>query len=296
MAKKKKSYLKNFTYNSNPYILTEEGNQQSREVAFKYIYSIKREDYPLRFRDYVVHHIDGDTFNNSVRNLYLCSKKDHNLIHEEQKKTKKKFQNSREINFFLKSKIPQNQTKLGDWKTKKFIESSPKYSKISRNKKNLSQEMKIIKTKLSNKPSTKFLYPKRTNPFIETTPKKKKKILNIFLIGLIIFAILVLIFSFSIFKQDNLEDIKNMEKSQVIIPSSIIVEGSKTAVLINNSWERDVSINVTYRIYSNWFGIDSIESRIFEVKANSQESFNVYNNYGCDTAPCSVSILNFEEI
>jgi len=34
------------------------------------------------YRNEVVHHIDGDTFNNSINNLYLCNRSEHKMIHE----------------------------------------------------------------------------------------------------------------------------------------------------------------------------------------------------------------------
>ena len=43
-----------------------------REMAYDWIYCFQLDDeYPLRFRDYVVHHIDGNRKNNAVNNLII---------------------------------------------------------------------------------------------------------------------------------------------------------------------------------------------------------------------------------
>ena len=113
--KKKKPSLKSFEYNNQEYIVDEEGNQQSRVVARKYIYLKNRGKYPLKFGYYVVHHIDGDTFNNSIKNLYVCSKKEHNFIHYEQRRIKRKFQTSQEIEFFLAEKKGEENERLSNF-------------------------------------------------------------------------------------------------------------------------------------------------------------------------------------
>jgi hypothetical protein len=85
------------------------------------------------------------------------------------------------------------------------------------------------------------------------------------------------------------------DNSNVCLPP-YSVEGTKTEVVIQNNLAEDISLNVTYRIYSNWFGKDSTESQVFEVSANSKETFKVYYNDGCSSSPCSVSILKEERI
>jgi len=76
----------------------------------------------------------------------------------------------------------------------------------------------------------------------------------------------------------------------------LIVNGTKTDVVITNNQDHSVSVKVTYNIYSTWFGINQNETKVFNVGANTTESFRVYNNDGCRTAPCGVSIIDFKEI
>ncbi|MCX6741838.1 MAG: HNH endonuclease [Candidatus Pacearchaeota archaeon] len=107
---KSKPFTKTFNYNYKPYLLDEEGNQISRRVAYNYIYLKHKDKYPLNWKhDYVVHHVDGETFNNSVKNLYICTQAEHNLIHQEQKARLRKFFDTSEIDYFLKSRIPDDQ-------------------------------------------------------------------------------------------------------------------------------------------------------------------------------------------
>lgn len=50
-----------------------------RIVAFQYIYSYP--EYPLRFSDYIVHHIDMNKRNNSLENFQILTSEEHNKIH-----------------------------------------------------------------------------------------------------------------------------------------------------------------------------------------------------------------------
>lgn len=72
-----------------------------RQIAYSEIYLKNRSKYPKPFGYYVVHHIDTNKENFRVDNLYLCSKEEHNAIHDEQKKRLRKFSNSSEIDNFL---------------------------------------------------------------------------------------------------------------------------------------------------------------------------------------------------
>ncbi|MFH1248526.1 MAG: HNH endonuclease signature motif containing protein [archaeon] len=92
--------------------LREEGDLVSRKVAYERIYKLNQERYDTPFSQYVVHHIDGEQLNNSVKNLYICTKKDHNSIHKEQKWRQKRFNNSSEIDRFLKSRRSEGQLTL----------------------------------------------------------------------------------------------------------------------------------------------------------------------------------------
>jgi len=70
---------------------------------------------------------------------------------------------------------------------------------------------------------------------------------------------------------------------------------SGTSVVIKNNLDRDVLVNVTYHVYSKWFGIDKISSLKISVKSNSEETANLYDNAGCNAGmPCSVSMESFD--
>ncbi len=73
-----------------------------RQKAYEYIYLRNPQDYEFDFSKYEVHHIDKDKLNNRVNNLFICLPKEHDLIHEEQKKKGKKFKSTAELNRFLK--------------------------------------------------------------------------------------------------------------------------------------------------------------------------------------------------
>jgi len=53
-----------------------------RQIAWEKIYKKNREEYPLRFREYEVHHRDRDKHNNGVSNLDIVTRDEHQLIHE----------------------------------------------------------------------------------------------------------------------------------------------------------------------------------------------------------------------
>jgi len=52
-----------------------------RDVAYKEIYLKNREKYPLPFSEYQVHHLDGNKFNNSIKNLLILTREEHKKIH-----------------------------------------------------------------------------------------------------------------------------------------------------------------------------------------------------------------------
>ena len=134
----------------------------SRKIAYKEIYRKNREKYTLFFRNYVVHHIDSEKLNNSVKNLYICTKEEHNAIHKEQKARFKRFANASEIDYFLRSKRAEGQYTL---------EGKPDINKI------------LSKTKREQE--------------IEKERETKKKEDNIFIV---ILLVLVILFSFTIIK------------------------------------------------------------------------------------------------
>ena len=45
----------------------------SRQVARSEIYEKERHKYPLLFRYYIVHHVNGEKLDNSVKNLFISS-------------------------------------------------------------------------------------------------------------------------------------------------------------------------------------------------------------------------------
>lgn len=52
-----------------------------RNIAYKEIYLKNREKYPLPFSKYQIHHIDGNKFNNSIKNLLILTREEHKKIH-----------------------------------------------------------------------------------------------------------------------------------------------------------------------------------------------------------------------
>ena len=52
-----------------------------RDIAYKEIYIKNKAKYPLPFRMYVVHHKDGNKFNNSIKNLQIVTREEHSKIH-----------------------------------------------------------------------------------------------------------------------------------------------------------------------------------------------------------------------
>ena len=52
-----------------------------RNKAYKEIYLKNREKYSLPFGKYQVHHIDGNKFNNSIKNLLIVTREEHKKIH-----------------------------------------------------------------------------------------------------------------------------------------------------------------------------------------------------------------------
>ncbi|MBW6461624.1 MAG: HNH endonuclease [DPANN group archaeon] len=52
-----------------------------RQVAYHDIYLLNRDDYPLKFAQYVIHHIDGNKRNNHRSNLMILTPEQHSIIH-----------------------------------------------------------------------------------------------------------------------------------------------------------------------------------------------------------------------
>ncbi len=70
--------------NIDEYVYIRDGKTKRlvhRDIAFKEIYLKNRKKYPLPFSKYIVHHKDGNKFNNSVENLKIVTKQEHSWIH-----------------------------------------------------------------------------------------------------------------------------------------------------------------------------------------------------------------------
>ncbi len=53
-----------------------------RQIAYRYIYALNRDKYPLPFSEYVVHHKDGKKKNNDVSNLEILTPEEHKAVHK----------------------------------------------------------------------------------------------------------------------------------------------------------------------------------------------------------------------
>lgn len=165
---------------------------------------------------------------------------------------------------------------------------------------------------MSFEPQNSKTFLEEVLPKEQIPPHKDKIKTNILLFfKMIIVCIILLILIILIFKNFILIKPTEIKHKQNVIPQDnipttpepkpkkiepLIIEGSTTAVIITNNQDKNVSLNVTYGIYSNWFGIDSITSQVFDVEANSNKMFKVYNNDGCyNEHYCSVSIISYGE-
>lgn len=128
--------------NGYPIGRVEHSNLIHRQIAYSEIYLKNRKKYPKKFSEYVVHHINTNKEDFSVKNLYLCSKEEHNAIHEEQKKNLKRFKTKKELDEFLNNWNDKKQKKLDYEKS---------YSKKFYVPKEVYQQPKIIETKKPKK-------------------------------------------------------------------------------------------------------------------------------------------------
>ncbi len=59
-----------------------------RDIAYNYIYKkgYRNGVYTKRFRDYDIHHKDGNKRNNSINNLQILTREEHEEIHNKQRR------------------------------------------------------------------------------------------------------------------------------------------------------------------------------------------------------------------
>lgn len=146
-------------------------------------------------------------------------------------------------------------------------------------------------------------------PIASRPPEKNNFSIRNILIFLVAVILVIILLLYSLNYKSDIIQSANPPPSVISPPTSappsivtapevkpLIVNGSKTEVIITNNQAKDISLNITYSIVSNFFGINSQQSQIFNVPANTKKSFLVYDNVGCDTAPCGVGIINYTEI
>jgi hypothetical protein len=245
-----------------------------------------------------IHHINTENVDNSFSNLIDITEKEHKILHEYQIRTQTKFKTKSEIREFLRNISGQKILfQIGEKATKDVNkESNP------RKKEYLKARDEIGEERVRKEREKMLKEWERDENSKKKKPKIKSKTNNKTPIGKIIITLFIvagLIYILNIYADSNQPNPSTKPIINENVPEqieSIIVKGSKTDVIIENNLEKSISLNVTYRIYSKWFGADYQQSEIFEVGANKQESFTVYNNDGCSTAPCSVSVINYKEI
>ena len=140
-----------------------------RQIAYSEIYLKYPKKYPKKFSEYVIHHINGDKEDFSVRNLYLCSMEEHNVIHKEQKRVLKKFETKKQLDDFIKEWKRKTQSILNQTKTNPTISahrSSMKF--VSRE-----EEKAIVKNHAKNQKRRREAVSKRNQ--MEEAMKEVKK-------------------------------------------------------------------------------------------------------------------------
>lgn len=175
-----------------------------RQVAYKEIYLKNRDKFTLPFSKYVVHHIDGERLNGSVKNLYICTKEQHNNIHNEQIVRKKKFTSASEIDYFLKSRRDKEQTEFGKYIKRKEEEkeSEKRREEAIRGNKEV---MEWVKTQeAEQRAKLKIEYARKTEEEAKARKKAKRKKI-IIAVCIIIVAILLIFILKSPNQQQNQE-------------------------------------------------------------------------------------------
>lgn len=358
------------------------GDLIHRRIAYQQIYQKNLKYYESRYgkgvwEELAVHHINGIKKDNAIPNLFICSQKEHDLIHSKQIENKKRFSDKYEIQFFLDSTLPKVQKTLPESikpkkKRKKKKSKNDKYIDYTTKKKtkreskkmdfhpssivyggkkvkfNISDTVigehrrKLIK-ELREKEREKMEeerekarakerqeeskrahirnqknYERRLKWREEEDKKWKKRgednkkrikrksrirkaaVIGV-IVGLFLFIFIKFLYMFIIIPQPIPNTEPTISTPEPTIPTPpptpkvepIIVTSDKTNVIITNNLEETASVEVHFKVDSNWFNYHSEETKIFEVSPKSTESFMVYNNQGCVSAPCGVSIVNF---
>jgi len=75
----------------------------SRQVAEQKIFNKHRKYFakPFAVENYIVHHINTEKLDNSVKNLFICTQEEHSRIHSHQKENRKKFKTKKRLLMFL---------------------------------------------------------------------------------------------------------------------------------------------------------------------------------------------------
>lgn len=293
-------------------------NLWHRKVAYHKIYLKNRDKYPLPFSKYEIHHIDGNKKNNKVDNLAIFTPEEHidlhELINEEYKTSKdrktacleawKNFTNQEEKVESQKKKVKINACIVCGKQMYHFgtcLSCNLKEQKIEKREKKKQNKTKVfILLGIIAIVLLLVFFPFKTESNLASSDNSNNPI------GVSDEC-----------SQDkyNCDDFETHSEAQNILESCdtdihyldgdrdgvacesllILVEGSKTDVIITNGKDSPISLEVTYNIFSKWFGIDKTETKVFDVDAGSRKSFKVYNNDGCSNLPCYVNIIDHEE-
>ena len=82
--------------------------------------------------------------------------------------------------------------------------------------------------------------------------------------------------------------------------SPVTVSANKYSIYIKNNMDKEITLDINYRRYSEWFGVDEITNLIINVKPNEEvvvDDPQFSNNIGCDgIGPCNINIIDYEII
>jgi predicted nucleic acid-binding Zn ribbon protein len=302
-----------------------EGNQHSdlisRKVAYEQIYLKNRDKYPLRFSQYIIHHINGEKLNNSITNLYICTTKEHNQIHNEQIKNKKRFKSSNEINSFLKSRVPEGQKILNlplvkiteepsVWKpitnesTKYLNEMQGKYKK--NNEMNKGKQMKMNKGDLENqkieeqkkREAAELLKIEQERIIQKKIEKQRKRRKKLIIFSVLVVILILFILGNSILNKPTSNTLTESFSPEItnpnIPPYEVFAEGINIKAI--NNQNEEITLLVKYKRISNWFGINeeveiSIPLLPEEVKIVPDERFS---NMQMNNAPGEIVLIDYQ--